>query len=83
MQLFVVAPMNQRFDDLRDFMGQRIDDLALHMNQRIDAQVRRFVAQDERPGRLEEGITNFDRRVSLNVAQIEIICGQTETVDAP
>ena len=52
-------------------------------NQGFDAQNRRFDAQDERLDRLQEGITNFDRRVSGNVGQIDIIRGQTETVNAP
>ena len=78
LQLFVVAPMNQRFDAMEKHVDQRIDDLTALMNQRFDAQDqrfdaqdRRFDAQDQRLDRLEEGIRNFDRRVSRNEGQIE------------
>ena len=79
LQLFVVGPMNQRFDT----QDQRIDDLTSHMNQRFDAQDRRFDAQDERLGRLEEAIRTFDRQISRNEGQNEVIRGQIKTVDAP
>ena len=83
LQLFVVGPMNQRFDAMEKHVDQRISDLTALMNQRFDAQDQRFDAQDERLDRLEEAIRTFDRQISRNEGQIEIIREQINTVDAP
>lgn len=83
LQLFVVGPMNQRFDAMEKHVDQRISDLTALMNQRFDAQDQRFDAQDERLDRLEEAIRTFDRQISRNEGQIEIIREQIKTVDAP
>ena len=97
LQLFVVGPMNQRFDDLRIYMDQRfdaqdqrIDDLTTLMNQRFDAQDRRFDAQDERLGRLADEVAELRKltvsigeRLSRSEGQIEIIREQIKTVDVP
>ena len=119
LQLFVVGPMNQRFNDLRAYMDQqfdaqdqRIDGLTAYMTQRFEAVDQRFDAQDEQRDRLEaetsrrfdamdarfdsqqaqtnrrfdavlEAIMGFDRRVSRNEGQIEVIREQIQAVDAP
>ena len=52
LQLFVVAPMNQRFDALERHMDQRFDAQDKYINERFDAQDRymneRFDAQGQR-----------------------------------
>ena len=83
LQLFVVGPMNQRFDAMEKHVDQRISDLTALMSQRFDAQDRRFDSQDERLDRLEEAIRTFDRQISRNEGQIEVIREQIKTVDAP
>ncbi len=52
-------------------------------DQRFDAQDQRFDSQDERLDRPEEAIRTFDRKISRNEEQVEIIREQTKTVDAP
>lgn len=97
LQLFVVAPMNQRFDDLRAYMDQRfdaqdqrIDDLTELMNQRFDAQDQRLDGQDQRLDRLADEVAELRKltvsigeRLSRSEGQIEIIREQIETVNAP
>ena len=79
LQLFVVAPMNQRFNALER-----------HMDQRFDAQDRRFDAQDQRLDRLADEVAELRKltigigeRISRSEGQIEIIREQIKTVDAP
>ena len=88
LQLFVVGPMNQRFNDLRAYMDQRfdaqdqrIDDLTAHMNQRFDAQDRRLDAQDERLDRLEvETTRRFDALQADNNRRFDAVNVRFDTV---
>ena len=75
LQLFVVAPMNQRFDAMERHIGQR-----------FDAQDRRFDAQDQRLDRLADEIAELRKltvsigeRVSRSEGQIEILREQIKT----
>ena len=68
LQLFVVSPMNQRFNDLRAYMDQRfdavdqrIDDLTAHMNKRFDA-------QDGRLDRLAGEVAAL-RRLTISIGE--------------
>ena len=86
LQLFVVAPMNQRFDAVE----KRLDTMERHMDQRFDAQERRFDAQDQRLDRLADEVAELrtltigiGERISRSEGQIEIIREQIKTVDAP
>ena len=86
LQLFVVAPINQRFDA----QGQPIDDLAAHMNRRFDVQDQRSDAQGQRLDRLADEVDELRRltvrigeRLSRSEGQVGIIREQIETVDAP
>lgn len=86
LQLFVVAPMNQRFDA----MEKRLDAMERHMHQRFDAQDRRFDVQDQRLDRLADEVAELrtltigiGERISRSEGQIEIIREQIKTVDAP
>lgn len=79
LQLFVVGPMNQRFDAMER-----------HIDQRFDAQDRRFDAQNQRLDRLADEVAELRKltisigeRVSRSEGQIEIIREQIKTVDAP
>ena len=79
LQLFVVGPMNQRFDAMER-----------HIDQRFDAQDRRFDAQDQRLDRLADEVAELRKltisigeRVSRSEGQIEILREQIKTVDAP
>ena len=79
LQLFVVMPMNQRFDAMER-----------HMNQRFDAQDQRLDAQDQRLERLTDEVAELRKlmvsisdRVSRSEGQIEVIREQIKTVDAP
>ena len=97
LQLFVVSPMNQRFNDLRAYMDQRldgvdrrIDDLTTHMNKRFDSQDKRFDGQDGRLDRLADEVAALRRltvsigeRLSRSEGQIEVIREQIKIVDAP
>ena len=97
LQLFVVGPMNQRFDAMERYLGQRINDLTAQMNQRFDAQDqrfdaqdRRFDAQDQRLDRLADEVSELRKltvsigeRVSRSEGQIEVIREQLQTADAP
>lgn len=90
LQLFVVAPMNQRFDALERHMDQRFDAQDTYINERFDAVDQRFDAQDQRLDRLADEMAqlreltvNIGERVSRSEGQIEIIREQIKTVDAP
>ena len=97
LQLFVVSPMNQRFNDLRAYIDQRldrvdrrIDDLTTHMNKRFDSQDKRFDSQDVRLDRLADEVAALRRltvsigeRLSRSEGQIEVIREQIKIVDAP
>lgn len=79
LQLFVVGPMNQRFDAMER-----------HIDQRFDAQDKRFDAQDQRLDRLADEVAELRKltisigeRVSRSEGQIEILREQIKTVDAP
>lgn len=79
LQLFVVAPMNQRFDAME-----------MRMDQRFDAQNQRFDAQDQRLDRLADEVAELRKltigigeRISRSEGHIEIIREQIKTVDAP
>ncbi len=47
-QVFVVGPMNRRFDAMERNMDQRFDDQDKYINQRFDAMDQRFEAMDQR-----------------------------------
>ena len=78
LQLFVAAPMNQGFDDLRDYIDQRfvaqdrrfdahderLDRLEVETARRFDAVDARFDQMFDRLDRMQETISSFDRRVS-------------------
>ncbi len=97
LQLFVVGPMNQRFDALQKHLDQRIDDLTVLVNQRFDAHDQRFDAhdrhfdvQDRRLDRLAGEIAELRKltirigeRLSRSEGQIDVIREQIKTVDAP
>ncbi len=97
LQLFVVNPMNQRFDDLRAYMDQRfeamdqrfettdqrINDLSTHMNQRFDAQDKRLDRLADEVAELRKLTVSIGERLSRSEGQIEIIREQIKTVDAP
>ena len=79
LQLFVVAPMNQRFDAMER-----------HIDQRFDAQDQRLDAQDQRLDRLADEVAELRKltvsigeRVSRSEGQIDILLEQIKTVDAP
>ena len=79
LQLFVVGPMNQRFDAMER-----------HIDQRFDAQDKRFDAQDPRLDRLADEVAelriltiSIGERVSRSEGQIEILREQIKTADAP
>lgn len=90
LQLFVVGPINQRFDAMERHIDQRIEDLTALTNQRFDAQDRRFDAQGQRLDRLANEVAELRKltvsigeRLSRSEGQIEIIREQIKTVDAP
>lgn len=97
LQLFVVGPMNQRFDALERHVGQRfdavdqridatdqrIDDLAGQMNQRFDAQDERLDRLTDEVSELRKLMVNLVERVSRNEGQIDLIREQLQTVDVP
>ena len=79
LQLFVVAPMNQRFDAMER-----------HIDQRFDAQDQRLDAQDQRLDRLADEVAELRKltvsigeRVSRSEGQIDILLEQIRTADAP
>ena len=79
LQLFVVAPMNQRFDAMER-----------HIDQRFDAQDQRLDAQDQRLDRLADEVAELRKltvsigeRVSRSEGQIDILLEQIKTVNAP
>ena len=97
LQLFVVGPMNQRFDALErhvdqrfdavdqriDATDQRIDDLAGQMNQRFDAQDERLDRLTDEVSELRKLMVNLVERVSRNEGQIDLMREQLQTVDVP
>ena len=97
LQLFVVGPMNQRFDALERHVGQRfdavdqridatdqrIDDLAGQMNQRFDAQDERLDRLTDEVSELRKLMVNLVERVSRNEGQIDLMREQLQTVDVP
>ncbi len=90
LQLFVVSPMNQRFDALEKHLDQRIDDLTALVNQRFDAHDQRFDTHDRRLDRLAGEIAELRKltirigeRLSRSEGQIDVIREQIKTVDAP
>ena len=84
LQIVIVGPMDQRFDDMNQrfndmnqrFNGtnQRIDDLRADMNNRFDQQSKyinaRFDAVDRRLGRLENDVSEL-RSLSDRVSRNE------------
>ena len=90
LQLFVVVPMNQRFDAMERHMDQRFDAQDKYINERFNAVDQRFDAQDQRLDRLGDEVAELRKltigigeRVSRSEGQIEIIREQIKTVDAP
>ena len=97
LQLFVVGPMNQRFDALERHVDQRFDAQDKYINQRFDAVDQRFDAvdqrfdaQDQRLDRLTDEVSalrqltvSIGERVSRNEGQIDLIREHLQTVDAP
>lgn len=90
LQLFVVSPMNQRFNDLRAYMDQRldgvdrrIDDLTTHMNKRFDGQDGRLDRLADEVAALRRLTVGIGERLSRSEGQIEVIREQIKIVDAP
>ncbi len=78
-QVFVVGPMNRRFDAMERNMDQRFDDQDKYINQRFDA-------VEQRLGRLEDDVAKLHAlsdRVSRNEGEIDVIRQQLQTADAP
>ena len=76
LQLFVVGPMNQRFDAMERHIDQRTNDLTVLTNQRFDRLADEVVE-------LRKLTISIGERVSRSEGQIEIIREQIKTVDAP
>lgn len=70
--LFVVSPMNQRFDAMER-----------HLEQRFDAQDQRLDRLTDEVSALRQLTASISERVSRNEGQIDVIRGQMQTVDAP
>ena len=97
LQLVVVGPMNQRFDqqdkridDLRAEMNQRFDQQDKYVNTRFDAVDQRLDAQDERLDLLTNEVSELRKltvsiieRVSRHEGQIDFLMEQLQTVDVP
>lgn len=79
LQLFVVAPMNQRFDA----MEKRLDTMKRHLGQRFDAQDQRLDRLADEVAELRTLTIGIGERISRSEGQIEIIREQIKTVDAP
>ena len=72
LQLFVVGPMNQRFDAMER-----------HIDQRFDAQDQRLDRLADEVAELRKLTISIGERVSRSEGQIEILREQIKTVDAP
>ena len=99
LQLVVVGPMNQRFDqqDKRTSMpasdaemDQRFDQQDRYVNTRFDAVDQRFNQQDERLDLLTNEVAELRKltisiveRVSRHDGQIEFLMQQLQAVDVP
>ena len=83
LQLFVVGPMNQRFDAMERSLDQRINDLTAQMNQRFDAQDQRLDRLADEVSELRKLTVSIGERVSRSEGQIEVIREQLQTADAP
>ena len=93
LQIVIVGPMDQRFDDMNQRFNdtnQRIDDLRADMNKRFDQQSKyinaRFDAVDRRLGRLQDDVSELrtlSDRVSRNEGQIDILMEQVQTTPQP
>ena len=79
LQLFVVAPMNQRFDA----MEKRLDAMERHVDRRFDAQDQRLDRLADEVAELRKLTVSIGERVSRSEGQIEILREQIKTVDAP
>jgi len=90
LQLFVVTPMNQRFDTLERHVDQRFDALERHVDQRFEAVDQRFDAVDQRLDRLESEVSQLRQstsglrdRVSRSEGEINVLRDQLTNADAP
>ena len=94
LQLFVVTPMNQRFDALERHVNQRFDALERHVNQRFDAQDKRidkleadmyrgFDRLTDDVSALRELTVGISERVSRTEGEIDVIRQQFQTADNP
>lgn len=72
LQLFVVSPMNQRFDAMERHLGQR-----------FDAQDQRLDRLTDEVSALPQLTASISERVSRNEGQVDVIREQMQTVDAP
>ena len=72
LQLFVVSPMNQRFDAMER-----------HLEQRFDAQDQRLDRLTDEVSALRQLAASISERVSRNEGQIDVIREQMQTVDVP
>lgn len=72
LQLFVVSPMNQRFDAMER-----------HLKQRFDAQDQRLDRLTDEVSALRQLTAGISERVSRNEGQIDVIREQMQTVDVP
>ena len=86
LQLVVVGPMNQRFDqqdkridDLRAEMNQRFDQQDKYINIRFDAADQRFDAQDERLDLLTNEVSELRK---LTVSIIERVSRHEGQIDS-
>ena len=97
LQLVVVGPMNQRFDqqdkrfdDLRAEMNQRFDQQDKYVDTRFDAVDQRFDQQGERLDLLTNEVAELRKltvsiieRVSRHEGQIDFLMERLQTVDVP
>ena len=79
LQLFVVAPMNQRFDAMERHIDQRFD----AQDQRLDAQEQRLDRLADEVAELRKLTISIGERISRSEGQIEFLREQVKTVDAP
>lgn len=91
LQLVVVGPMNNRFDDLRSEMTQRLNGLRSEMNQRFDQQDKymnarfdaveeRFKAVDQRLDRLTDEVSELRTLVTSVGDRVSRNEGQIEII---
>ena len=83
LQVLVVNPMNQRFDDQNRYIEQRFDQQDRYVEQRFDQQDERLDRLTDEVSELRALVTGIIERVSRNEGEIDVIRQQLQTVDAP